>query len=118
MFNFFFFCVVISFYCYRNLFLFFVILSFFILEFAGITVSDVLEFIDDGQSVIVAGDSRLGDATRELASECSIEFDQSGTFVIDHFNFDGSDDGNHNLIGMKKKKKKKKWKIENFLFLK
>ena len=30
---------------------------------------------------------------RELGSECGIEFDEEKTSVIDHHNFDSSDDG-------------------------
>jgi len=70
-------------------------------DFAGISVSEVLEFIDEGNSVIVAADSNLGDATRDLASECNIEFDQSGTVVIDHLHFDlDLDDGTHSFLAV------------------
>ena len=63
----------------------------------------MLEFIDAGNSAIVAADINLGEATRDLASECNIEFDQSGTNVIDHLHFDvGLDDGSHSFLGEQK----------------
>jgi len=65
----------------------------------GIALRDVLDFIDAGKNVIFAGDSRLGDSVRTLATECNVEFDQTGTAVFDHLNFDESDaDGPHSLI--------------------
>ena len=35
----------------------------------------------------------LGDPIRELASECGIDFDEEKSAVIDHINYDVSDDG-------------------------
>ena len=34
-----------------------------------------------------------GEPIRELASECGVEFDEEGTAVIDHLNYDVSDSG-------------------------
>ncbi len=34
-----------------------------------------------------------GDPIREFASECGVEFDEEGTAVIDHLNYDVSDTG-------------------------
>jgi len=65
----------------------------------GITSDDVLEFIDAGRNVIIAADSNIGDLAREIAGECNIEFDEEGTSVIDHLNFDQSDySGAHTLV--------------------
>lgn len=35
----------------------------------------------------------LGSPIRELGSDCGIEFDEEKTAVIDHHNFDSSDNG-------------------------
>ena len=35
----------------------------------------------------------LGEPITELASECGVEFDEENTFVIDHLNYDVTDDG-------------------------
>jgi len=68
-------------------------------EIAGASSQTILEFIDAGHNVIFAGDSDLGDIIREVASECNVEFDDSGSSVIDHSNFDSSDFGGaHTLI--------------------
>lgn len=67
--------------------------------FAGITSLDVIEFVDAGHNVIVAGSGSIGSAVSTIASECNVEFDQEDTYVIDHFNFDVSDfDGKHTRL--------------------
>ena len=43
--------------------------------------------------VIVVVNLSPGAPLRELGSECGIEFDEEKTAVIDHHNFDSSDDG-------------------------
>eukprot|EP01087_Luapelamoeba_hula_P007364 TRINITY_DN1808_c0_g1_i1.p1 TRINITY_DN1808_c0_g1~~TRINITY_DN1808_c0_g1_i1.p1 ORF type:complete len:469 (-),score=86.99 TRINITY_DN1808_c0_g1_i1:58-1422(-) len=68
-------------------------------EFGEITVDDVLNFIDDGHSLLVAADSDMSDTVREIAAECGVIFEEEGTLVVDHFNFDKSDfDGDHTLV--------------------
>jgi len=64
----------------------------------GLTSEAVIEFIDDGGNVLLAGSSHSGDALKDIASECGFEADEEGTFVIDHLNFDGRDSGHHNLV--------------------
>lgn len=44
-------------------------------------------------NVLVAGSSLSGDILRELATECGFEIDEEGSSVIDHLNYDVSDDG-------------------------
>jgi len=46
----------------------------------------------------VAASSNVGDAIRELATECGIEIDEEGANVIDHINYDVSDEGQHTLV--------------------
>jgi len=69
-------------------------------EFGGqITLDAVLNFIDDGHNVLIAGAPDMTDAVREIAKECGVEFEDEDTFIVDHFNFDKSDfDGDHTLI--------------------
>ena len=72
---------------------------FFIIEFGGnINVQSVTEFIDNGGNVLVAVNENVGDAIRELAVECGLEIDEEGAQVIDHLNYDLSDDGSHTLV--------------------
>lgn len=79
-------------------------------------VDSITQFIDDGGNVLVAGSSVTGDVLRELASECGFEVymkkwwctcevifcakqvDEEGAFVIDHLNYDVSDEGQHTKI--------------------
>jgi len=64
-----------------------------------LTVDSILNFIDDGYSVIVAVDSEPSTINREIATECGVEYGADKNFVIDHHNFDSSDfDGDHTLI--------------------
>jgi len=69
-------------------------------EFGGaVTSSTFIEFIDRGGNLLVATDSSIGDPIREIASECGVEFDEDGTYVIDHSSYDASDvSGDHTLI--------------------
>lgn len=53
----------------------------------------ITNFIDGGGNVMVAGSSLIGEPIRDLASECGVEFDEEGTSVIDHLNYDVSDQG-------------------------
>ncbi|ELU08378.1 hypothetical protein CAPTEDRAFT_181863 [Capitella teleta] len=68
-------------------------------EFGGsIDVQAITNFIDGGGNVMVAGSSLIGEPIRDLASECGVEFDEEGTSVIDHLNYDVSDQGKHTLL--------------------
>ena len=68
-------------------------------EFGGIlSVEAITDFIDGGGNVLVAGSSQSGDALHELASECGFEIDVEGSAVIDHLNYDVSDNGYHTKI--------------------
>ncbi|KAJ8969239.1 hypothetical protein NQ317_002637 [Molorchus minor] len=68
-------------------------------EFGGsLNVETITEFIDDGGNVLVAGSSVTGDVLRELASECGFEVDEEGAYVIDHLNFDVTDEGQHTKL--------------------
>lgn len=63
-------------------------------EFGGsVDVQAITNFIDGGGNVLVAASSNIGDAIRDLASECGVEFDEEKTAVIDHLNYDVSDPG-------------------------
>jgi len=68
-------------------------------EFGGsISVKSITAFIDNGGNVLVTGSSSVGGPIRELGSDCGIEFDEEKTSVIDHHNFDSSDEGSHTTI--------------------
>lgn len=68
-------------------------------EFGGsVDVPAITSFIDGGGNVLVAASSNIGEAVRDLASECGVEFDETKTAVIDHLNYDVSDPGRHTLI--------------------
>ncbi|KAL5104657.1 Dolichyl-diphosphooligosaccharide--protein glycosyltransferase 48 kDa subunit [Taenia crassiceps] len=68
-------------------------------EFGGyISVKALTDFVDNGGNVLVAGGPDLGEAVRDFASECGVEFDASNSSVIDHHNFDEMDIGDHTLI--------------------
>lgn len=68
-------------------------------EFGGaLSVDTLTEFIDEGGNILIAGGIVTGDVLRELASECGMEVDEEGSYVIDHLNYDISDDGQHTTI--------------------
>lgn len=64
------------------------------LEFGGyVNVKALTDFVDNGGNILVAAGSEIGEALREFASECGIEFDDENTNVIDHHNYEVNDDG-------------------------
>ncbi|GJQ71656.1 hypothetical protein Trydic_g11352 [Trypoxylus dichotomus] len=77
-------------YLYENL----IIFAPSVEEFGGtLGVDTITQFVDEGGNVLVAGSSETGDVLRELASECGFEVDEEGAFMIDHLNYDVSDEG-------------------------
>ena len=42
---------------------------------------------------MVAGNSNSGDVLREITADCGFEVDEEGASVIDHLNYDVSDQG-------------------------
>merc|ERR1712168_265327 len=82
-------------YLYKNL----IIFSPSVEEFGGsIDVGAITKFVDEGGNVLVAAASNVGSPIRELGSDCGIEIDEEKTSVIDHHNFDTTDDGTHTTI--------------------
>jgi len=68
-------------------------------EFGGsLSVEAVTDFVDEGGNVLVAGNSNMGEALREFASEVGFEADEEGTSVIDHLSYDTKDTGSHTLV--------------------
>lgn len=68
-------------------------------EFGGsLSASNIANFIDNGGNVLVTASSTVGDAIRELATEVGLEVDVDGAAVIDHFNYDTSDEGSHTTL--------------------
>lgn len=60
-------------------------------SFGGASVDQFVDFIDGGGNVFAAASTDIGDALKDLAAECGVEFDKAGTNVIDHINYDVSD---------------------------
>ncbi|CAH0406696.1 unnamed protein product [Chilo suppressalis] len=82
-------------YLYKNL----IIFAPSVIEFGGqIDAEAITKFIDDGGNLLMAGNSVAGDVYREIASECGFEMDEESAAVIDHFNYDANDDGEHTRI--------------------
>jgi len=66
----------------------------------GLSVKVVLEFIDEGNNVLIVGSSEIGKPIADIASDCNVEFDEEGTYSIDHFNYNTSDSGQHTLLAV------------------
>lgn len=64
----------------------------------GVTANDFLTFLDDGGNIVISASSDVGEPIKEIAAEVGVEIDEEGTSVIDHMNYDVSDDGDHDLI--------------------
>jgi hypothetical protein len=50
-----------------------------------ITANAILEFVDAGHNLLLAGSTELSETMRSLATECGVDFDDRGTAVYDHF---------------------------------
>jgi len=50
-----------------------------------VDVPSILDFIDEGHNVLLAADSTVSDPSREIATECGVEFDEEDSYVLDHF---------------------------------
>jgi len=57
----------------------------------GMNVGSVIEFIDSGRNVLIAGSSNVSEPIRMIANECGLDFDQSQSAVIDYFSNVGGD---------------------------
>jgi oligosaccharyltransferase complex subunit beta len=65
-------------------------------EFGGaLSAETMMDFVDGGGNLLVTAGSVTGDVLREIASESGFEVDEDGTYVIDHHNFDGDNDGGY-----------------------
>jgi oligosaccharyltransferase complex subunit beta len=72
-------------------------------DFGGeVNAGALAAFVDKGGNILIAGDSTIGDAIRDFGYECGVEFEEAGTFVIDHLNFDVSDEGAHSRLTLDK----------------
>lgn len=70
-----------------------------VVEFGGsVSTKAVVDFVDAGGNVLVAANSQLSEAVKEIAAECGVEFGDEDTYVIDRFNADTKDEGRSTLI--------------------
>ncbi|XP_044487869.1 dolichyl-diphosphooligosaccharide--protein glycosyltransferase 48 kDa subunit-like [Mangifera indica] len=67
---------------------------------SSITVASIVEFVDSGHDLIIAGDANASDLIREIATECGVDFDEDASaMVIDHTSYAvSSTNGDHTLI--------------------
>lgn len=56
-------------------------------NFEKITYDDFSTFMDNGGNLVVAATSSASNGLRDFAETCGVEFDPSGSEVIDHFNY-------------------------------
>lgn len=66
-------------------------------DLSGIATETFLEYIDAGHNILIAASKDLAEPIRAIATECNVEFEEDGTSVIDHLNYDTSD-AEHTLI--------------------
>ncbi|KAM6591600.1 hypothetical protein CsatA_014205 [Cannabis sativa] len=66
----------------------------------GLNLEGVLDFVDSGHDLILAGGASSSDLFRNVATELGVDFDEdSSAMVIDHTNYAVSDtEGDHTLI--------------------
>jgi len=64
----------------------------------SLTSQGIVQFIDAGHNVFVAGAPEVSDPTREVGVECGVEFDEDKAVVLDHAHYDDKDDSDHTLV--------------------
>ncbi|MCO5566336.1 hypothetical protein L7F22_020013 [Adiantum nelumboides] len=66
-----------------------VVVNYVIHEFGGsVDAASIIDFVDSGRDLILAGDVGMSDVIRDIANECGIEFEEEpDAVVLDHFNF-------------------------------
>lgn len=63
-------------------------------DFGGkLGVGQLLDFVNDGGNLLLTADSTLSEAVRDFAIEFSVDFDESGTGVLDSFHSMPSEHG-------------------------
>ncbi|EGC29437.1 hypothetical protein DICPUDRAFT_158975 [Dictyostelium purpureum] len=67
------------------------------LESKTITSNAVLNFIDGGNNVLIAGSNKISETIRDIAQECGMDIEEDNTLVYDHFNYDKSQP-DHSLL--------------------
>lgn len=65
-----------------------IVFSPYIEKFGGsVDAASILDFVDSGRDLILAGDVGMSDAIRDIANDCGVEFDEEpDAVVLDHFN--------------------------------
>ncbi|PNH04740.1 Dolichyl-diphosphooligosaccharide--protein glycosyltransferase subunit [Tetrabaena socialis] len=60
----------------------------------------ILDFVDSGHNVLLAVNSEVSEAMRNLAAEFGVDLDDRGTKLFDHFSYATTADGkhDHNLV--------------------
>lgn len=48
----------------------------------------IIEFVDEGGNLMIAGSTEATDLVRELATEVGVEMDEEQAAVIDHLHYD------------------------------
>ena len=54
--------------------------------------SDFSDFVNQGGSVLLGANGKMSDSLRDLAETFGVEFDPTGTAVIDHFSHSAEHD--------------------------
>lgn len=64
----------------------------------SINPTSLINFMNDGGNLLLVISSEITENIRNFARELDIEIDERDTSVIDHFNYNISDDGKHTLL--------------------
>lgn len=63
-----------------------------------IDVASIVDFVDSGRNVIIAGDVAQSGTIRELAAEVGVVFEDKAKLVVDHLRYDAADSDHGRLI--------------------
>eukprot|EP00922_Rhytidocystis_sp_ex-Travisia-forbesii_P041524 GHVS01062020.1.p1 GENE.GHVS01062020.1~~GHVS01062020.1.p1 ORF type:complete len:518 (-),score=47.51 GHVS01062020.1:242-1795(-) len=70
-------------------------------QFKGFTLYELLQFVDDGGSVLLATGASAGGTIRTFANEVGLDFDKPQSYVVDHFSPFSNISDRHSLVATK-----------------
>ncbi len=66
---------------------------------ADISPQQLVEYLKSGGNMVVGLDSTVSEMNRDFAREFSLEFEEKGSALVDHFRYAGEyDAGNHTAV--------------------
>lgn len=77
---------------------FFFFSSFFADDQAGLNSQELINFIDAGHNVFIAGGPQVSESIQQVAVDMGVTFDEESKIAMDHIKFNSSSVQDHRII--------------------